>query len=97
MHVEIIRSLLSPLRLWRTMLLMLAVGSAIVTISPDAIAVLCSTSACAFVFSRFERREWIHMPVDAYAADVVTRFSAAFLATWILCGPRAIAVASTSM
>src|SRR4051794_18112893 len=53
MHVELLRSLLSPLRLWRTILLVTAVGFAVATFSGDALAVFCSTLACAFVFSTF--------------------------------------------
>ncbi|MFL6548676.1 MAG: hypothetical protein ACJ8OJ_08255 [Povalibacter sp.] len=85
MHVELLRSLLSPLRLWRTILLVTAVGFAVATFSGDALAVFCSTLACAFVFSTFERREWIVMPAQVEAGDLAVRISLAVIATLVLC------------
>lgn len=84
MHAEILRWFLSPLRLWRTILLMFGVGFAVASLSGDLFAVFCATSACAFVFSGFEHREWIVMPAHVQAGDVLARISLVFLATLIL-------------
>ncbi len=84
MHTEILRWLLSPLRLWRTILLISGAGFAVAALSGDSFVVLCTTSACAFAFSTFERREWIVMPADMQAGDVLMRISLAFLATVVL-------------
>jgi hypothetical protein len=84
MHVELLRSLSAPLRLWRTTLLMILAGYAVARLSGDALAVLCTTIACAFVFSAFERREWITMPAHVRLGDVVARISLAFIAAFVL-------------
>jgi hypothetical protein len=85
MHAELLRSLLSPLRLWRTIFLMIAMDSTVARFSQDAFAVLCSSVACAFVFSAFERREWIVMPAHVYAGDIAARISLAFAVTLFVC------------
>jgi len=84
MQAEILRWVLSPLRLWRTIFLMFGVGFAIASFSGDPFAVLCTTSACAFAFSGFERREWIEMPTHLQAGDILARISLVFIATSIL-------------
>lgn len=84
MQAEILRWVLSPLRLWRTIFLMLGVGFAIASFSGDPLAVFCTTSACAFAFSGSERREWIEMPTDLQAGDILVRISLVFIATSIL-------------
>jgi hypothetical protein len=84
MHVELLRSLPSPLRLWRTTLLMILAGYSVAWLSGDALAVLCATLGCAFVFSAFERREWITMPAHVRLGDVVARISLAFVAAFFL-------------
>lgn len=84
MHAETLRWTFSPLRLWRTILLMFGVGFAIASFSGDPFAVLCTTSACAFAFSGFERREWIEMPAHLQAGDILARISLVFIATAML-------------
>lgn len=85
MHNEILRWFLSPLRLWRTIFLMSGVGFAVAGISGgDPVAVLCTTSACAFAFSGFERRHWIVMPIHSQAGDILARISLIFIVTFIL-------------
>lgn len=87
MHVEFVRSLLSPLRLWRTMLLMIPAGTAVAALTGNAFAVLCTMVVCAFSLSGFERRAWIVMPPHVLAGDVAVRISLAVIATFAHCGP----------
>lgn len=84
MHAETLRWIVSPLRLWRTILLMFGAGFAVATFSGDPFAVLCTTGACAFAFSGFERREWIEMSTHLHAGDILARISLVFIATPIL-------------
>lgn len=80
MQAEILRWVFSPLRLWRTILLVLGVGFATARFSGDPVAVLCATGACAFVFSGLERREWIEMSIHLQAGDILARISLVFIA-----------------
>ena len=73
MHAEIFRWLSAPLRLWRTIALVLVAGLAVAKASGDGFAVLCTTIACAFVLGSFERREWIEMPLDRRMGDALSR------------------------
>ncbi len=84
MHADVVRWFLSPLRLWRTILLMSGVGLVTARLSGDAIVVLCATGLCAFAFSGFERREWIEMPAHVLAGDVLVRISLVFTAALVL-------------
>jgi hypothetical protein len=88
MHAEFLRSLLAPLRLWRTILLMIVMDWTVARLSHDAFAVLCSSIACAFVFSAFERREWIVMPAHIYAGDIAARVSLASVVTLAVCASQ---------
>ena len=80
-----LRSLLSPLWLWRTMLLVFIVGSLIARLSGDATAVLLISLACAFVPRKFERRRWIEMPMETQAADLMARIFIALFIALIIC------------
>ena len=84
MHAEILRWVFSPLRLWRTILLMFGVGSALASFSDDPFAILCTTSVCAFAFTAVERREWIEMPTHLRAGDILARISLVLITTSIL-------------
>ena len=84
MHAEVVRWLSSPFRLWRTIALVFVAGSMVAKVSGDGIAILCATTACAFVLTSFERREWIVMPADRQMGDVLARIALALFATWIV-------------
>lgn len=88
MQAGFIRSLRAPLYYWRTILLVLIVGSVVAMLFRDAIAVLFSALACAFVFSPYERRRWISMPADLLAGDIVLRLAFAFASTYVLCSTQ---------
>ena len=88
MQAGFIRSLSAPLRYWRTVLLVLIVGSVVAALFRDAIAVLFSALACAFVFSTYERRRWIVMPREMLAGDVALRLAFAFAMTYVLCSTQ---------
>lgn len=84
MHAEVFRWLSSPLRLWRTILLVFLAGFCVSKLSGDGFAVLCVTFACAFVLTGFERREWIEMPLERRMGDVLVRLSLAFVAAFVV-------------
>ncbi|HEY6642799.1 hypothetical protein [Povalibacter sp.] len=84
MHAEVLRWFLSPLRLWRTIFLIFGVGFAVASITRDPLAVLCAASACAYVFSGSEQREWIVRPAHVRAGDTLARISLVFIATFTL-------------
>lgn len=88
MQAELIRSLCALLRYWRTVLLVLIVGSIVAALFRDAIAVLFSALACAFVFSAYERRRWIQMPNDLLVGDIALRLAFAFASTYVLCNTQ---------
>lgn len=92
--MELVRSLLSPIRLWRTVLLMIPAGSAVAVLTGSAFAVFCAMMICAFVLSGFERRAWIVMPPHVLAGDVAMRISLAVAATFIHCGPLSAAIST---
>lgn len=84
MHAEVFRWLSSPFRLWRTILLVFGAGLVVARLSGDGLAILCTTIACAFLLSGFERREWIEMPLDRQMGDVLARLSLAFIAALVV-------------
>jgi hypothetical protein len=85
MQVELRRSLGAPLHYWRTIFLVLFVGVLVAAIFRDAIAVLLSTLASAFVFSAYERRRWIVVPAETRAQEIFLRVGFAVAAAYILC------------
>jgi len=84
MHAEVFRWLSSPIRLWRTILLVFGAALIVAKLSGDGLAVLCTTTACAFLLIGFERREWIEMPLDRQAGDLLARLSLAFVAALVV-------------
>lgn len=84
MQREVRRSLFAPLHYWRTITLVLVVGLAMSLIFRDALVVLFTTLASAFVFSGYERRHWIVMPTQLQAGDCIVRLSLAIGATYVL-------------
>ncbi len=88
MHTDFRRSLFAPIHYWRTILLVLIVGVSMSALFRDAIAMLLSTLASAFVFSAYERRRWIVMPTELWAADIVFRLGLAFAVTYLLSSPH---------
>jgi hypothetical protein len=85
MLTELQRSLMAPLLLWRTMLLVFVVGSLVARLSGDATAVLLIAMACAFLLRNFERRRWIEMTVETHAGDIVARIFIALFMTFTVC------------
>ena len=62
-----------PLYYWRTILLTSSVALAVAAIFHDALAVMLSTLACAFVFMEYERRRWISVSVHFQMGDILFR------------------------
>ncbi len=85
MQLGFVRSLCAALGYWRTILLVLSVGSVVAALFRDAIAVLLATLACAFVFSAYEHRRWISMPPDLLVGGITLRLTFAFASTYLLC------------
>ncbi|HMN43013.1 MAG TPA: hypothetical protein PKE27_00430 [Povalibacter sp.] len=74
----------APFRLWRTIVLVFIAGFAVAKVSGDGVAILCTTIACAFLLSGFERREWIEMPLDRQMGDVLSRVCLALFVTFVV-------------
>ena len=96
MDVSLSRSLKAPLSVWRTVMLTFVVGALVAAASHSAIAVMCATLACAFVFSAYERRYWVRMPRHRQVRDVALRFGLALTATYVLSATQFLTVLEAS-
>jgi uncharacterized membrane-anchored protein len=78
------RSLFVPLHYWRTILLVSSVGLFMAAAFRDEAAVMLCTIACAFVFTDYERRRWIHVSPHYQMGDILLRLSLALSLTYWL-------------
>jgi len=96
MDSSLSRSLKAPLTVWRTVLLTFVVGSLVAIASRSAIAVMCATLACAFVFSAYERRYWMRVPRHQQMRDIALRLGLALTATYVLSATQFLSILEAS-
>ena len=92
MQSSLSRTLSAPLHWWRTVSITFIVGACVAALSRSAIAVLCVTLACAFVFSAHERRYWLVVPPHRLMRDVAMRCGLALGATYVLSATQFLTV-----
>jgi hypothetical protein len=96
MDSSLSRWLKAPFSVWRTVMLTFVIGALVAVVSRSAIAVMCATLACAFVFSAYERRYWLRMPRHHQMRDVALRFGLALTATYVLSATQFLAILEAS-